>query len=65
MYYMLLYLIFFLFKKDSPRRKYNVFIGGGVYANVQDKTENWWIESQDWLESGAKCLDKLANNIML
>jgi len=51
--------------KDSPRRKYNVFIGGGVYANTMNNHEGWWITKKDWEENGVKCLKNLANSIML
>jgi len=29
---------------NPPRRKYNVFIGGGVFAKITDKSDGWWIE---------------------
>lgn len=58
-------IFIFVLAQDSPRRKYNVFIGGGVYVNIEDKNENFWITSDDWAEEGVKCLSKLANNIVL
>jgi len=51
--------------KDSPRRKYNVFIGGGVFANTMNNHEGWWITRKDWEEQGPRCLKNLSNSLML
>jgi len=52
--------------KDSPRRKYNVFIGGGVYANIMDSTDpNWWVDKAEWQESGSKAIERLSSGLML
>ena len=39
---------------DSPRRKYSVFIGATILANLSNKPENlgYWISKKDWDESG-------------
>jgi len=42
-----------------------VFIGGGVYANTMNNQEGWWITREDWEEKGVRCLENLANSIML
>eukprot|EP01016_Furgasonia_blochmanni_P048982 TRINITY_DN7380_c0_g1_i12.p1 TRINITY_DN7380_c0_g1~~TRINITY_DN7380_c0_g1_i12.p1 ORF type:complete len:341 (+),score=61.51 TRINITY_DN7380_c0_g1_i12:386-1408(+) len=41
---------------DPPRRKYNVFIGAGVYAKVMDKQPGFWLTRQDWDEQGARLM---------
>ena len=51
--------------QDPPRRKYNVFIGAGVYCNTYDQAPNWWITKQDWEESGPVCLKKAQQNVAL
>jgi actin-related protein 2 len=50
---------------DPPRRKYNVFIGAGVYCNASDQAPDWWITKQDWEEAGPQCLKKAQQNVAL
>lgn len=35
---------------DPPRRKYNVYIGGCVYANAMKNQNTFWITKQIWDE---------------
>jgi len=58
-------LLFDIDVVDPPRRKYNVFIGGGVFANIMDKTEGWWIDKKQWMESGPQILKKIGDSMAL
>ena len=51
---------------DSPRRKYSVFIGATILANLSN-TElalDYWISKQDWEESEPKIILKKCKNIL-
>ena len=54
---------------DSPRRKYSVFIGATVLANIYNNPEGqgqeYWITKQDWDESGPDIIFKKCQNIIL
>jgi len=50
---------------DPPRRKYNVFIGAGVFADIMDRTDGWWIDHQQWKESGSLILKKIGDSLAL
>ena len=51
---------------DSPRRKYSVFIGACVLANIYNEQEtDYWITRQDWQECGAEKKKKKCQNIIL
>jgi len=58
-------LLFDIEVVDPPRRKYNVFIGGGVFANIMDKSEGWWITKAQWQESGPQILRKIGDHLTL
>ena len=52
---------------DSPRRKYSVFIGATVLANIYNKKQGqeYWITKQDWEEVGPDIIYKKCQNIIL
>ena len=52
---------------DSPRRKYSVFIGATVLANIYNKEQgqDYWISKQDWEEVGPDIIFKKCQNIIL
>ena len=52
---------------DSPRRKYSVFIGATVLANIYNKEQgqDYWITKQDWEEVGPDIIFKKCQNIIL
>ena len=52
---------------DSPRRKYSVFIGATVLANIYNKKQGqeYWITKQDWDEVGPEIIFKKCQNIIL
>ena len=53
---------------DSPRRKYSVFIGATVLANVYNNPNaitDYWITRQDWTECGPDIIFKKCQNIIL
>ena len=52
---------------DSPRRKYSVFIGATVLANIynKDQGEEYWITKQDWDEVGPDIIFKKCQNIII
>ena len=54
---------------DSPRRKYSVFTGGTVLANIYNKNEvqgeEYWISKQDWDEVGPDIIFKKCQNIII
>ena len=54
---------------DSPRRKYSVFIGTTVLANIYNSEEGeklgYWITKQDWDEVGENIVLKKCQNIIL
>ena len=51
---------------DSPRRKYSVFIGAAILANLcnKDQAADYWISKKDWDESGSKIIMKKCKNIL-
>ena len=51
---------------DSPRRKYSVFIGATILANLSNRPENlgYWISKKDWDESGPNIVLKKCQNIL-
>ena len=51
---------------DSPRRKYSVFIGATVLANVYKGPgyEGYWISKKEWEESGEKIIKAKCSNII-
>ena len=53
---------------DSPRRKYSVFIGATVLANIYNTSsqgEEYWITKQDWDECGPDIIFKKCQNVIL
>jgi actin-related protein len=54
---------------DSPRRKYSVFIGGTILANIYNTNkvqgEEYWISRQDWDEVGPDIILKKCQNIVV
>ena len=46
---------------DSPRRKYSVFIGGSVLANIcaDDPNGEYWISKSDYDEIGENAVYKI------
>jgi actin-related protein len=51
---------------DSPRRKYSVFIGATVLANIYNEQQTeYWITKQDWDECGPDIIFKKCQNIIL
>ena len=52
---------------DSPRRKYSVFIGAAVVAEIYNKeeTESYWITKEEWAECGTDIIFKKCRNIIL
>ena len=52
---------------DSPRRKYSVFIGATVLANIYNKEQGqeYWITKQDWDEVGPDIIFKKCQNIIV
>ena len=46
---------------DSPRRKYSVFIGAGVLANImaEDPNGEYWISKSDYDEIGENAVYKI------
>jgi actin-related protein len=51
---------------DSPRRKYSVFIGATVLANIYNEQQtDYWITKQDWDECGPDIIFKKCQNIIL
>ena len=50
---------------DSPRRKYSVFIGATVLANIYNEQQlEYWISKQDWDESGPQIVLKKCANVL-
>ena len=51
---------------DSPRRKYSVFIGATILANLSNRPESlgYWISKKDWDESGPNIVLKKCQNIL-
>jgi len=43
---------------DPPRRKFNVFIGGGVLAKTMANRPEYWISKKDYDEHGPEFLMK-------
>ena len=54
---------------DSPRRKYSVFVGATVLANIYNSTKgegtDYWITKQDWDEVGPDIILKKCQNIIV
>ena len=51
---------------DSPRRKYSVFIGATVLANIYNEQQTeYWITKQDWDECGPDIIFKKCQNIII
>ena len=52
---------------DSPRRKFSVFIGATVLANIYNKEQGaeYWITKQDWDEVGEDIIFKKCQNVIL
>jgi len=49
---------------DPPRRRYNVFIGGTVVANLFKDKPEFWISKKDYAEIGAdRCADKVLESM--
>lgn len=46
--------------EDPPRRKYMVFIGGAVLANIMADKDHMWVSKAEWDEQGARSLSKFA-----
>merc|ERR1719350_2656105 len=45
--------------EDPPRRKYMVFVGGAVLANVMKDREDFWMSKAEYNEKGTQTLKKL------
>jgi len=45
--------------EDPPRRRYMVFLGGAVLANIMAKNESMWVSKAEWDEQGVRSLVKL------
>jgi actin-related protein 2 len=39
---------------DPPRRRFNVFIGGGVLAKTMKDKPDYWISREEYKEYGAE-----------
>ena len=52
--------------RDSPTRKYSVFIGATVLSNIYNipADESYWISKKDWEESGPNIILKKCPNIL-
>ena len=52
---------------DSPRRKFSVFIGATVLANIYNKEQGaeYWITKQDWEEVGSDIIFKKCQSVLL
>ena len=52
---------------DSPRRKYSVFIGAAVVAEIYNKeeTESYWITKEEWAECGTDIIFKKCRNAII
>ena len=52
---------------DSPRRKYSVFIGAAVVAEIYNKeeTESYWITKEEWAECGNDIIFKKCRNAII
>ena len=52
---------------DSPRRKYSVFIGATVVAELYNKEENeaYWITKEEWAECGTDIIFKKCQNVII
>ena len=51
---------------DSPRRKFSVFIGATVLANIYNENQTeYWISKQDWDEAGPDIVLKKCQNVIL
>ena len=51
---------------DSPRRKYSVYIGGAVLANVYNtpSMEKYWITKKEFDENGESIIRKKCSNVI-
>lgn len=49
--------------EDPPRRKNMVFLGGAVLAEVMKDKAEFWISRNEYLEKGARALDKLGMKV--
>ena len=51
---------------DSPRRKYSVYIGGAVLANVYNtpSMEKYWITKNVFDENGESIIRKKCSNVI-
>ena len=51
---------------DSPRRKYSVFIGATILANLSNNEQaiDYWISREDWQEAGPNIVLKKCKNIL-
>ena len=51
---------------DSPRRKYSVFIGAAILANLSNQPNalDYWISKKDWDESGPNIVLKKCQNVL-
>ncbi|EJC97505.1 Actin/actin-like protein [Fomitiporia mediterranea MF3/22] len=45
--------------EDPPRRKHMVFLGGAVLADIMKNRQEFWVTREEWVEQGARALDKL------
>eukprot|EP01017_Pseudomicrothorax_dubius_P029072 TRINITY_DN3502_c0_g1_i1.p1 TRINITY_DN3502_c0_g1~~TRINITY_DN3502_c0_g1_i1.p1 ORF type:complete len:390 (+),score=120.72 TRINITY_DN3502_c0_g1_i1:138-1307(+) len=50
---------------DPPRRKYNVFIGGGVYTRVMQSRGDFWISKKEYDEEGTRVLSRIGESLTL
>ncbi len=50
-----------IYLKDVPRRKYNVFIGSGVYANLIKDYPDQWMNKSDYDEIGVNIIKRFTS----
>ena len=46
---------------DPPRRKFNVFIGATVLANIMKDVPEVWVTKEEYEEHGDAAIEKLAS----
>jgi len=46
--------------EDPPRRKHMVFLGGAVLAEIMKDKDNFWMNANEYAESGENVLKKCA-----
>ncbi|XP_053395334.1 actin-related protein 2-like [Mercenaria mercenaria] len=49
--------------EDPPRKKYMVFLGGAVLADIMKDEAEFWISKEEYKEKGTKALEKLSTPV--